>query len=57
MNGARDREDVIKAATKKQRKQANEELKSEHEERARQMTAASLANVSRSRPASIKLLL
>lgn len=45
VNGVRERDDVIKAATKKQRRQANEELRSEHEERARQVTDASLANV------------
>ena len=41
----KDKEEALKVATKKQRKQAAEELKSEHEERAKQVTAASLANV------------
>ena len=45
----KDREEV-KAAAKKQRRQANEELKAEHEERAKQVTAASLANVSQTGP-------
>ena len=47
----------MKAAAKKQRRQANEELKTEHEERAKQVTAASLANVRLNRPSRQKSII
>ena len=44
--GPKEREEDIRAGVKRQRKKAQEELENDHEERAKQVTAASLANVS-----------